>query len=571
MITRTSDLFQAVAVNRRSLVKSAIAMGMFSTLTPAEQRIAAAQSADDDGLVQVSNGQFATWIRNFNPLGTESRWPTRNGVYEPLAINNRATGEVEPWLATEWAWSEDNLSLTFTTRENVLWSDGEKFTAADVAFTFNLLMTNDALAGTGSVRSSLPLVSKVEATDDTHVVFTFTDVFTPAFYDLADQAIVAEHSWKEVEDPVTFTNETPVGTGPFTEVTKFQDQYWELHKNPNYWQEGKPAVEGLQFPAFTSNDTANLALTNGETDWSADFIADVENTYIAKDPEHFHYWFPLLGGTVLLMLNNQVAPWTDVNIRKAVSMGLDRQQMCTVAVYDYTHPIDATGLSDAYAKWKDEAFVSENANLVTRDVDAANTMLDEAGTSKDGDTRKDADGNDMSFEIIVPSGWSDWVQVCQIISQNLKDLGIKVEVRGIDEGSWGERTSTGDYSMSLGFSNSGATPLDFYRGVMDSSAFREIGVATSTNQNRYNGGKVDATLLAFGQTSDEAEQMKLAQDMQTIFVEEWPVLPLYPAPQFGTFSTRHYNGFPDADNPFAILQPGGNESIIVMNAIVPNE
>ena len=129
----------------------------------------------------------------------------------------------------------------------------------------------------------------------TTIVITFKQVFTPALYDVGEQMIVPEHIWKDVEDPITFLNENPVGTGPFTGVGAFQPQYYEVLKNPNYWQEGKPYIDGFRAPLYPNNDSANLALVGGEIDQASNFVPDIENTYVAKDPEHFHYWFPAVG------------------------------------------------------------------------------------------------------------------------------------------------------------------------------------------------------------------------------------------------------------------------------------
>ena len=92
--------------------------------------------------------------------------------------------------------------------------------------------------------------------------------------------------------PALETNETPVGTGPYTEVVSFQSQAFSLGKNPNYWQPDKQKIEGIQMLAFAGNDPANLATTNGETDWADQFIPDIENAFVAEDPDHRHFWFP---------------------------------------------------------------------------------------------------------------------------------------------------------------------------------------------------------------------------------------------------------------------------------------
>ncbi len=265
----------------------------------------------------------------------------------------------------------------------------------------------------------------------------------------------------------------PVGSGPFTEIGTFEAQYWELHKNPNYWQEGKPAIDGFRFPSYPTNDAANLATLNGENDWTANFIPDIENTFVAKDPENFHYWFPAYGATVHLWLNTTVAPFDNVDVRKAISMAVDRDQIVEVAMYDYTHPADSSGLSDAFPAFKTED-ASTQGTWVKRDVDAANAALDAAGLTKDGDTRT-ADGEAMEYELYVVTGWSDWVASCEIMAQNLAEVGIKATVTPLDYNAWYDKVTKGDFKMSIGWSDGGATPYSFYLGCMSTSTVKPVG------------------------------------------------------------------------------------------------
>ena len=176
-------------------------------------RLPALRAGRHRGLLTTNNEQQATWIRNFNPLMPEnatSRWPTQFGIYEPLLVWNTVKSEAVPWLAKEWAFSEDNLTLTFTLQEGVTWSDGTPFTAKDVAFTWNLFKENAALPGNGA-QTAMPRLTSIEAADDATVVFTFSEVFTVVLADIGQQLIVPEHIWSTVEDPTTFTNEEPVG------------------------------------------------------------------------------------------------------------------------------------------------------------------------------------------------------------------------------------------------------------------------------------------------------------------------------------------------------------------------
>ena len=210
----------------------------------------------------INTEQVSTWVRNFNPFSPDARGATGTAIYEPMMIYNKATAKVVPWLATEYTWSADNSLLTFKIRKGVKWSDGQPFTAKDVVFTFNLLKNNAALAGTASGVIN-EFIDSFSAPDDTTVEFKFKTVHTPAFFDLANQVIIPEHIWKDISDPLTFTNDNPVATGPFTEVTKFDNQIYVIEKNPHYWQPGKPYFQGLRFPAYAGNDQANMALVNG--------------------------------------------------------------------------------------------------------------------------------------------------------------------------------------------------------------------------------------------------------------------------------------------------------------------
>ena len=152
-------------------------------------------------LVTVSQEQQQTWIKNFNPF--LSKTPSAGRPMRHLRaapdLQRRLTGETVPWLATAWAFSADNLTLTFTIREGVTWSDGTPFTAGDVAFTHNLLKANEALpGGSGGVRAVLPTTSPaIEATGRRRPSSSpSARSFTPGLWDIGEQMIVPEHIWR---------------------------------------------------------------------------------------------------------------------------------------------------------------------------------------------------------------------------------------------------------------------------------------------------------------------------------------------------------------------------------------
>src|SRR5262249_25009899 len=144
--------------------------------------------------------------------------PAVNGVangfvYEPLIyVNTLESGKTTPWLASSYAWSDGNKVLTFTIRKGVKWSDGKPMTAADVAFTFDEMKKFPAL----DLNALWSVLSSVTQTGD-QVTLTFKPPGVPYFCFVADQTfIVPQHIWSGIANPVTYANNKPVGTGPYS-------------------------------------------------------------------------------------------------------------------------------------------------------------------------------------------------------------------------------------------------------------------------------------------------------------------------------------------------------------------
>jgi peptide/nickel transport system substrate-binding protein len=522
------------------------------------------------GVLVVSQEQHASWVRNFNPLTTASaaRWPTLAGVYEPLYVFNSVTSSYVPWLAVAFEWREENLVLRVTTREGVVWSDGRPFSAHDVAFTFDLIRRHPAL----DRRGTWTLLADVDAVDHRTVDFRFQRVFIPGFDDIAAQQIVPRHIWSGVADPVTFANENPVGTGPFTEVRLFRNQVYEIGRNPRYWQAGRPKVEALRFPAYPSNDRANLALVYDEIDWAGNFIPAVDRVYVSRRPEHHGYWFPLTGSTIFLYANTTRAPFDDVRVRKALSLAIDRPLLVDVALYRYSRPADATALSDAYTAWR-SSDVADTSDWVRFDPERAGRLLDEAGHPRASDGyRRLPDGRVWRYDILTVSGWSDWIRASQVIARNLQAVGIDATVHTHDFGAWFQRVQEGRFDLTLGWSYEGPTPYIFYRTLMASATVKPIGTVAGSNWHRYASATADQALEKFEREPDPEKQRLIALELQKVFSDEAPAIPLYPNPSWAEFNTGRFDGFPTRQSPYADPSPNKfdrGECLLVLTSLTP--
>src|SRR6187200_3283519 len=133
--------------------------------------------------VTISNEQGTTWTCGFNPFNANVNFLSFGTVYEELTfVNGLKSGATTNWLASSYAWSNDNKTLTFTIRPGVKWSDGKPLTAADVLFTFNLIKAHPAL----DLNAAWAVLKDVEQNGD-KVVFDFKSSAVPYFYYIGAQ------------------------------------------------------------------------------------------------------------------------------------------------------------------------------------------------------------------------------------------------------------------------------------------------------------------------------------------------------------------------------------------------
>ncbi len=531
-----------------------------------------AQEGGSDAVLTLAEQTMPTFVRNFNPFLSTALPGTLNVIHEPLMIFNSIKGELVPWLATGYAWSDDLLTLTFTIREGVFWSDGEPFTASDVAYTFNLLKTAPGVNSNvlPALIGDSAYVDSITATDDLTVQFTFNRVYTPGLYELIGQNIVPEHVWQDVADVIAFTNENPVGTGPFTEIVSFADQSYVLGKNPNYWQPGKPAIDGIRWRAFADANAASLAMVEGEIDWSNLFISDPARNFVSDDPNRY---FILEEGPnmAILAMNINRPPFDDANVRRAISMAINREQVVMIGEGGVVGPADVTGLTAFYNAWKVND-VAALGDWTTYNVDQANALLDAAGLERGSDGIRVANGKPMKYDVMVLPA-PNWLADLQIAAENLAEVGIELNiVPNPNFPEWLMAQKTGDFDMLFSIIDGNATPFRFYRNTMSSELLTPEGVPAEGNYTRYAGGAADELLDQFAAATTFEEQRQIAGELQAVFAAEVPAVPFVPLGGMGLVNTTRFTGFPSRDNYYASAQPNPAffaDILLVVTQIAP--
>ncbi|WLQ08464.1 ABC transporter substrate-binding protein [Arthrobacter oryzae] len=517
---------------------------------------ASAQSA----LLTIPREDMGTFVRNFNPFAPTVAPMTQQAIYESLLIYNPAKGDTTPWLASEWTAAEDGKSITFTLRDGVKWSDGQPLVPADVVTTFALQK---------KIKGGYDYLDTVTAEGTNQVKFSFKTAWSPALFDLGQLSILPDHVWSKIADPEKDANEKPVGTGPYTEVDTFQAQSFVLKKNPNYWQPEKQKIAGIKMLAFAGNDGANLAAANGDVDWAPQYMPNIEKTFISKDPDHRKYWFPPTGSMINWQLNTAKAPFNDTDVRKALSMAVDREQVTKIGMSGYTKPADCTGLSGNYETWKNKD-VQDKCDWTKLNVDEANKLLDKAGYPKGSDGKRTLkDGKPFEFKISVGAASSDWLSVANVIAQNLAEVGVTAKVDSPDWAAVVAGYETGDFDSGIVWSANDPSPYKYFAGMMGTATVKPVGEKTFENYHRFGDPKADALLTEFAAAADEDTQHDIVDKLQEEYSAVAPAIPLFAGPEWGAYNNTRFTGWPTEENPYATLSVRAPTTVLVLTSLEP--
>ncbi|WP_282216543.1 ABC transporter substrate-binding protein [Microbacterium luteolum] len=504
----------------------------------------------DTMLINADKGN-PFFTQNFNPYLTNTRTASR-WIYEPLILMNNLDGSLNPWLATEWE-QPDARTIVMTLRDDVTWSDGEAFTADDVAFTFQMLKDNPPL----DIKGAWQHLESVE-TDGNTVILHLQGDDAPALTILGQTMIVPEHLWKDVKDPGTYRNENPVGTGPFV-LGNYNDQQYSVDKNPDYWQADKIEIEHIILPSTNSQlDTVSRGY-----DWSYSFISDVEGTWGAAS-EHNQWWFPP-GGVIALMPNLEVAPFDDVNVRRGIALSLDREEIAETASEGYMEPAGQTGLILPNQEEYLDPDIPDQG-MITQDKDAALAAFAEAGYTLDGDRLVGPDGEQLEFALTTANGFTDWTRAAQTVQRQLADVGVKVTLKLPQPAGYQSAISNGDFEMAIG-GMGGGDVYQAYNNLLSSQFYVPSGEATSNNFQRFQSKEADALLAEYRGTVDPARQTEIVQELQGIVYDQMPVIGLYYGGIWGLFSDAKFTGWPSAEDPYMIPQNYDNAPLMIFTRL----
>ena len=500
--------------------------------------------------VGMPNGPQTENHNPFLPSSSANSLGYRWALYEPLVMTNQVkpADEGKPWLASEWAWSDNFRKLELTIRDNAKWSDGQPLTAKDIAYTFTLLKNTSALN-----INAIPFGEIT--TEDNKVTATFTtSQFVNQTDILTQTPMVPEHIWSKMSDPATDTNKDPVGSGPY-KLKTFTPQTVTLTVRDNYWQD-LPQVKELRYTSYNDNNAQTTALANGSSEWAFTFISNYKAVYVNKDPEHHKLWFPPVLGVHGLFFNTELKPFDDPILRRAMNMVVNRNDvfMQGEAGYFYPEVKNVTGIpTPAGDTFLSDEFKGKEFKV---DVDGAKKLLTDNGYTFAGDTLNDKTGKPVKLTLSNPAGWSDYITTLEILKDNFSDIGIAATVDKANQDTWTTNVDTGQFEAAMHWTNNGATPYDLYQSIMDGALYKPVGTAgVNGNWGRFRNAEATEALHQYANAADDSVRREAMDELQKIYVEQAPVLITGAANAGGEYSTKNWVGWPDENNQYAPAQP----------------
>jgi peptide/nickel transport system substrate-binding protein len=525
-----------------------------------------AASATSSGVLNIGmpNGPLTNNNNPFLSSSASSSLGYKFMIYEPLVMLNmvKPADPGKPWLATKWTWSNNFTTLTATVRDGVKWSDGQPLTAADVAYTFDLIKRNAALN-----TNALPVATTASSGNTATITFS-SPQFVNQYKILTQTFIVPQHVWSKIANPATDTIQNPVGTGPYS-VKSFTSQTVVLDERSSYWQ-ALPKVKELRYTSYNDNNAQTTALANGAAEWSFVFIPNAKTVYTAKDPAHLKLWFPPILGVHGLWFNTTKAPMNDPVLRRAIAMVINRKDIFNEGEAGYFYPqvTNITGIpTPAGNSFLAAKYQSSN---VTPDVAGAKALLTQNGYKYNGNTLVAPSGKPVTFTLSDPAGWSDYQTDLAIIKDNLAGIGVNASIDKANEDAWTKNVDTGQFDAVMHWTNNGATPYDIYQSVLDGSQFKPVGQGgVNGDYGRYNNPTATAAIKEYADATDDAARTAAMNKLQDIMVDQMPMIPTSAANAGGEYSTKHWVGWPSADNQYAPAQPTQPNALDIVLRLTP--
>lgn len=551
---------------RRTFLTASV-LALAATAGPAlAQDVARADTVIFDLDRTIKDPENFNW---FTP-GTKRMHGAHQAMWEPLFILNYGTGELDPWLASGFEGNDTNDVFTVSLREGVEWSDGEAFNADDVVFTVNMALENEEISSreAATIRAQ---VASVEKVDDLTVRFTL-NAPNPRFLVenfgvriFGSFLIMPEHIWAG-QDPATFAFFPPIGTGPYTYTSSATNRaIWD--RNDDWWG-AKSGFMDLPEPLRLiwletggEESRAQLMATN-QIDAAQNVSVGTFEAIKFQNPAVIAWYpdYPYAAADPCarqLEINTTIAPWDNANMRKAVSLIIDRNQIVNVAAEGATVASETMFAQyGSMAPFIDAVKAAGFGLSDTPDLDAAKALIEGEGWAMNGDGLYEKDGEVLSVDIHVNSASTEYTRTIDVIAEQLTRAGIQAKSVPVENGVfWGEVLPFGSFEMSYSWLSCGSVNEPWASmGRYTVADVVPVGERSPgfNNTSRWDGPGADAYSAIVDQIADKAlgdpAVPGLVAEAYQYLDAEMPFIPLVQSAKLLPMNTTYWTGWPTSEN-----------------------
>ena len=460
-------------------------------------------------------------------------------VFEPLLLIDE-NNEVIPGQAESYTVSDDGLVWTFTMRDGLKWSDGSDLTAKDFEYSFKRLAAPDTAApyaetvvgmidgyedavgnpdadGNMTTEPDFDALNVVASEDGKTLTVTLS--YPCAYFDkLAAFAAMSPVQQATVEangDAWCTEADTYVCNGPYYISDWIPSERIVLTKNPNYvggWDSSKIVSDTITLLLLEDSSAAYAAYNSGEAQLIKDVPTD-EIPSLTKAEDGGDFYVDTILGTYYLSLNDQKEPFTDPNVRKALSLAIDRDYVANTIMqgtYSPAYNMVGPGIVDESGMFYDNAnggktYISEDyeANL-----EAAKQALADAGyPNGEGFPTIEYSTNDAGYH----------TPVAEYLQQAWGELGITVNINKVEWASFTPLRRAGDYDASRN-----GWVMDYN----DPSNMLELfTTGNGNNDGKYSNADFDAAIEA-SKVADKSVHFQKLHEAEDIMMNDYACIPV---------------------------------------------
>ena len=431
------------------------------------------------------------------------------GVFNNLVLYDQHVAQnslasIVPDLATSWSWSEDGAELTFELRRGVKWHDGQPFTAADVKCTWDLLTDKGADKLRINPRKSwYSNLAEVTANGDYEATFHLKRP-QPAFI-----ALLAS-GWSPVYPchvSAAAMRRHPIGTGPFKFVEFTPNESIRVTRNPDYWKQGRPYLDGIDYVVMKDTSTRNLAFFAGKVDVTSSYGVSIPNLkdFKTQAPQAICA-VTMANVSRNLLVNRSKPPFDNPELRRAMALSLDRKAFVDIITDGVGH-IGGTMLPPPEGVWGMPPDVLKTLPGYDPDVQKnraeARSIMEKLGY-----------GPDKRLAIKVSSrNIPAYRDPAVILIDQLKQIYIDAELDPVDTAQWYPKVMRKDYTVGLNGTESGVDDPDpqFYENYV---------CGAERNYNGYCNPEVDKLVDAQSRQADPEKRKQLVWQIERKLAED---------------------------------------------------